>query len=349
MKKYLVVCAAALLMLPCFPLRSQEADDTGTGVGLTIVPRLDLTPVFCDGEAALTLGNSSLYSLFEGNINDWLSFSVENHWLSAAPGELYAIPGEGANLFRSDWTNWLDWAYLTAQFGSWSVTLGKDMITTGGFEFDDYDYDVHPALQSGLWNNFICYQWGGKLQYTTPSENTQIALQYTASPFFEKPFEFSSMPLSSTLSLQWRGEYGALSNIWSISAIGTGASGGNGISYLAALGQRYTAGDFVLGLDWFNMSGDEEDQLTGGMTLLGTLQYSLSDSFEFLLKGGREKAREFNMDGGTVTERYGSNYFGGLAVHYFPIENLRIHAVGAYSSFWKTFTCTLGAIYYLSL
>ena len=113
MKKYLVVCAAALSLLPCFPLHSQEADDTGAGVGLTIVPRLELTPVFSEGKGDFTLGNSSLYSLFEGNILDNLSFSVSNHWLSDSPADLYRIKGEGANLFRSDWTNWLDWAYLT--------------------------------------------------------------------------------------------------------------------------------------------------------------------------------------------------------------------------------------------
>ena len=74
MKKILVVCAA--LLLPCFLVRAQEADDTGTGVGLSVIPRLDLS--FDDGQ--FTLGNSSIYTLFEGNITEHLSFSVENHW-----------------------------------------------------------------------------------------------------------------------------------------------------------------------------------------------------------------------------------------------------------------------------
>ena len=63
MKKYLVVCAAALLLLPCFPLLSQEADEPGPGVEFTVVPRLDVS--YEDG--GLALGNSSIYSLFVGS------------------------------------------------------------------------------------------------------------------------------------------------------------------------------------------------------------------------------------------------------------------------------------------
>ncbi|MCR5561455.1 MAG: hypothetical protein K6F58_06540 [Bacteroidales bacterium] len=345
MKKYLVVCAAALMLLPCFPLRSQEADDTGSGVGLSIIPRLDLTPVFSDGAAALTLGNSSLYSLFEGDINDNLSFSVCNHWLSAAPGELYAIPGEGANLFRSDWTNWLDWAYLTYSFGSFSISAGKDVVTTGGFELDDYDYDVHPQLQSGLWNNLSCYQWGGKLQYASPSENTTFGLQITSSPYVERPFKDGNF----NMSLEWRGNYGAFSNIWSVTSFGADGIIGNPALMLITLGQRYEAGDFTFGLDWFSQSGDEADILLPGSTFIGTVDWAPFESLSFLLKGGREKARELTIVSGTVSETLGTNWFGGLACHYTPVENLRLHAVGGYQSFWETLSFTVGAIYYLNL
>lgn len=345
MKKYLVVCAAALLLLPCFPLLSQEADDTGAGVGFTVVPRLELTPVFSEGAGSLTLGNSSLYSLFEGDITDALSFSVANHWLSASPAGLYYLQGEGANLFRSDWTNWLDWAYLTLTLGNISISAGKDMITTGGFEFDDYDYDVHPALQSGLWNNLSCYQWGGKLGYTSDSGNTYLGLQITSSPYSTRPFDDGSF----NISLEWRGNYGNLSNIWSVTSMGADGIIGNPNLVLVALGQRYEAGDFTFGLDWFNLSGDENDILLGGNTFLGTVNWEPLESLSVLVKGGLEKAREIVDDGATLSSRYGDNWFGGAAVHYFPVENLRLHAMGAYSGFWNTLTFSVGATYYLNL
>lgn len=345
MKKYLVVCAAALLLLPCFPLLSQEADDTGAGVGLTIIPRLELTPVFSEGAGALTLGNSSLYSLFEGDITDNLSFSVANHWLSASPAELYYLEGEGANLFRSDWTNWLDWAYLTLQLGNFSISAGKDMITTGGFEFDDYDFDVHPALQSGLWNNLSCYQWGGKIGYTSDSESTYVGLQITSSPYSIRPFDDGSF----NLSLEWRGTYGNFSNIWSVTSMGANGIIGNPALMLIALGQRYTAGDFTFGLDWFSHSGDWNEILLNGSSFLGSVSWDPSESLSVLLKGGLEKSCELVNDGMTVSERFGNNYFGGLALHWFPVEGLRLHVMGAYHSFWKTTTLSVGATYYLNL
>ena len=43
---------------------------------------------------------------------------------------------------------WLDWAYMTYSFGNFSLSLGKDMVTVGGLEFDDYDFEVHTPLCS---------------------------------------------------------------------------------------------------------------------------------------------------------------------------------------------------------
>ena len=354
MKKYLVVCAAAVMLLPCFPLLSQEADGTGTGAGLTVVPRLDLNGTFPseDGNSFFNLGNSSLYSLFEGDITPWLSFSVCNHWLSSSPAELYAIEGEGANLFRSDWVNWLDWANVTASFGSFSLTLGKDQMTTGSFEFDEYDWDVHPMLMSGLWNSLCCYQWGGKLSWASESENTLLSLQYTSSPYFERPFG-EGFFLSSTLSLEWRGEYGPYRNIWSATAFPDALNGGARDALLLCLGNRWDAGDFTFGLDWYSRSGDEESVLLGGSTFLASIDYSPSDALQFTLKGGLEKARELILgsDGAgmlTASERLGDNWFFGAAAGWFPAENLRLHLAGGYNSFYGTATVSLGALYYFN-
>ena len=90
--------------------------------------------------------------------------SIENHWLTgfqhpvkdfdfSPTTDLYKYLG------HSDWTNWLDWAYLRYDADSWFATVGKDMIYLGGFEADEYDYDVHPVFMSSLWNNMASYQW----------------------------------------------------------------------------------------------------------------------------------------------------------------------------------------------
>ena len=81
--KKLVVLAASILL--CTLAQAQGADDSGASAGITIVPRIDFNPVFSGSDKEVTLGNSSLYSLFEGNISENLSFSVCNHWLSSEP------------------------------------------------------------------------------------------------------------------------------------------------------------------------------------------------------------------------------------------------------------------------
>ena len=66
--KKLVVLAASILL--CTLAQAQGADDSGTSAGITIIPRIDYTPYFYDGKYdESTLGNSSLYSLFEGDIS----------------------------------------------------------------------------------------------------------------------------------------------------------------------------------------------------------------------------------------------------------------------------------------
>ena len=70
--KKLVVLAASILLYTL--AQAQEGSDSGTSAGITIVPRIDFNPIFYGGnDKEVTLGNSSLYSLFEGNITENLS------------------------------------------------------------------------------------------------------------------------------------------------------------------------------------------------------------------------------------------------------------------------------------
>ena len=141
--KKLVVLAASILL--CTLAQAQGADDSGASAGITIIPRIDFNPVFYDGKyEEATLGNSSLYSLFEGDISDKLSFSICNHWLSPEPKYLYQ------NTWRSDDVNWCDWAYLEYAPGNFIITAGKQVLAFGGFELDQNDYEIHWVMMSSL-------------------------------------------------------------------------------------------------------------------------------------------------------------------------------------------------------
>ena len=355
MKRLLVVCAASLL--PCFLVSAQEADNSGRSVELSVIPRLDLNPTFSTekgGGAEFTLGNTSLYSLFEGNLTENLSFSVANHWASFY--QLDDVLSDTKDLYLntlySNDVNWLDWAYMTYSFGNFAVTLGKDMITTGGLEFDDYDFEVHPALQSSYWHELACYQWGGKVAFTTPSEEDSFSFQVTTSPFGERPFASKLF----NYSLEWRGEHGPLETIWGATALGTEPGK---YQPVFTLGQRLNFDSITVGLDAFSVIGDEDEEenvfLRKGITLMPSILYSPSEKFDILAKGGYENyAQEIGED---ITYKH---WWAGLACHWYPLRDsrdLRIHAVAVYrpeNEFFMTpinnpISVTLGLLYNISI
>lgn len=334
--KKLVVFAGCFLL--SFLAHSQEADNHGRAAEITLIPRLDINPIFTPGSSKpeVTLGNSSFYSLFEGNLTENLSFSISNHWLSDDPKMLYN------NTLRSDDVNWFDWAYLSYSLGDFTFTAGKDMMTTGGFEIDDYDFDVYPSLQTSFWNALQVYQWGGKLEYTLKEKST-FSFQITTSPFGERPFTSKLF----NYSLGYRGDYGFLRTNWSATAMQ--AEPGK-YFFLFSLGQEADAGDFTFRLDYNNMAGglvteEGENPYYGifkGHTLSGQVLYTLPDEkLELLAKGAFERVNEI-----------GDNYIAGCAVQYYPLKDnksLRLHTALAYRSFEKTLSLTFGAMYYLNL
>ena len=343
MKRLLVVCAASLL--PCFLVSAQEADNSGRSVELSVIPRLDLNPCFstAKGEGGeFTLGNSSLYSLFEGNLTENLSFSVCNHW--AGFDSVHELLGTTKDLYRyslrSDYTNWLDWAYLTYTVGSFDISVGKDMVTTGGLEFDDYDFEVHPSLVSSFWNDFSCYQWGAKVAWNAPSESDSFSLQMTTSPFGERPFASKLF----NYSLQWRGEHGPLETIWSATAVGTEPGE---FQPVFALGQRLNLDSWTVGLDAFSVVGDWEEIIRKGITLMPSVVYSPSDKLDILAKAGYE-----NYASELVEDLTFNRWWGGLACHWYPLQDsrdLRVHAVAAYDHSTSFVSLTFGLLYNLSI
>ena len=331
MKKFLVVCTAFLLL--CLSGKAQEymrvpeADAPGPGVGLSIIPRLDLN---YNGD--FTLGDSSLYSLLEGEITDYLSISVCNHWFTA---DLESAKLLYKNLLRSDDVNLFDWAYLSCSLGQFELSLGKQPVTFGGFEFDAYDFESFSFLNSSVWNNFQVYQWGGKLGWTNESENTTISLQATSSPYGERPL----LSKLFNYALEWRGDYDRIHNIWSAVAVQTGPA-----SYfpLVSLGQQYDLNDsFTAGLDVYNAVSDEDNPVMKGLTMIPSITFNPSERFQLRAKLGGE----INFNDGN------KDLVAGLDGFWFPIkdnESLRLHFAGGYRHDENLCAATIGAIYYLN-
>lgn len=318
MKKYLALCAASLWLCSS-PLFCQEADAGGFSADFSLVPVLDGGYAVPMGKSERTayfdLGNTSLYTLFEGTLARKLNFSISNHWASLGLSDGKFDPEYFTDLYKytahSDWNTWLDWAWLEYSFGNFSLRAGKDLLFVEGMEGDEYDWDVHPMLASSFWNYMPAYQWGGSLAWHNDSENTQLALQLSSSPYGEWPF---SGPISC--GFKWNGEYGPVRGIWSFSCIGTG----DGWYPLLSLGQSFYLSDsFTLSLDYWNSSCDPENLLMKGHTAYMTLFWTPSETLELQVKGGAE-VQEWSMNGEVFPR-----YMGGCALHWFPAEGLRLH------------------------
>ena len=337
MKKILVVCAA-ILTLHSWPLLAQEAEDTGsTGVEFSIIPRLDLSPEFTDGKGEFTLGNSSLYTLFEGNITENLSFSVSNHWMSFWGTDPILDDTKALydhTFWHSDTVNWLDWAYLQYATGPWTFTLGKNTMLTGGTEYDQYDWDLHPIMASSFWNCFAGYQWGGRVGYELFEDNT-LNVEVSTSPYGERPFSSGLYAFSAG----WTGSIGVWQPIWSFSAI---QKGDNKYEPLLYLGNRFENEKVTVDLDLSNRVGSGEFMLAKGCSIHATATWPLTEKWEVLSTVAYEYYND--IDEGAK--------FGGAAVHWYPFgedRSLRVHAYCAYNSFSKVTSFCLGAVYNLNL
>ena len=311
----MTVCA-----LFCSPAFGQEAQSVNNYPELSIITRVDIP--FSPG----------VYTLLEGSLGDHLSYSIANVWVNDDAKSLYA------NTLRSDAMDWCQWAYLSIDLGNWHVQAGKNYIFTGGFEVDAYDFDQYWQLTSNFWNNTQVYQWGGAVQYVTPSEGDTFSLQVLSSPFSGKPFEDGLLSYSA----EWRGEHGPWSTIWGVSGIDYHKADRFGEKlWLLSAGNQFEISDsFSCGIDYMYRIAPPFLQAPGaaasapadpgnsGHNVVGRLNWRPLDWLDVGLKGVYETSRTSWMeDLLEIPEKYLS---GGLVLQFYPIpesEDLRIHAL----------------------
>lgn len=345
MKKTFVFFSLFLMTLVAFARENEHS--------LLVVPRVDANP-YIGGNQSFDLGNTSLYTLFEGELGESFSYSVMNHWLSAEPLALYQ------NTLRSDDANWLDWAYVTAYFGNFDISAGKQGILTGSVEQDAYDYDVCPNLSSTVWNNFFTYNWGLTLGYTNDEENTYLATQVTVSPFGE----YNNSGLFA-YSLFWSGEYDFFQPLWSANVLEykdvTNLDAKDRI-YMLSLGNRFSFDELELAFECVARSYDAKTIFNEEISLIGSLSYDINQRFDVMLKGGWESNRSGrgilggpDMSGflpGSLALMDKDYLFGGLLLNYYPlddVESLRLHTALATNNHANSLSVTIGATYYLQL
>lgn len=327
MRRLIILIAAALSATLVY---AQDAENVGNGAQLSIYPRIDLNPfIGFNADSEFSLSNSSLSTVLEGSIGDKFSYSVMNHWLQAEePGALYA------NSFRADESTWVNWANITYAPGDLSFTLGKNFMFLGIYEEDPYDFESHWDFNSNFWNNFQLYQWGGDITWTYADE-AYVSFQVTSSPFTERPFQDGVL----AYNLYTRNENNDFTYMLSANLVGF-----NPDKYLKMFsgGATCPVGDVTLGAD-FMWRGDKGLHISE-ITALGTASYCPTDNIELQFKLGHENSfKEISL----FSEK--DYWFGGVAFHYFPIENLRLHSVLTYIPSWGGLSINVGALYNLTI
>lgn len=346
MKKILVVCAA--ITLSCFLVHAQEAEDTGRGAGLSVISRLDAGVNSDKNEGTyFSFGNTSLYTLFEGNISENWSFSVANHWLGAdfeGPGFKYGLlypTGDlYANTFNLPFTgksgnSIIDWAYASYTYDNWVLSVGKIPLAVGGFEFDEYDFDVNPATTSTLWNSFFVYQRGFSIAYTTADEAHTITAQISTNQYNNSP----------ALAIKWNGEIGIWSTNYSVmlSDRCRPLSNNNSVSAIISIGNRLAYKYLYLTIDMINRAGDPLYNYTDidGFTFLSTLGVKASETLDLSAKYCLESFHQ--LDGEDYYLDFVRPIFS-IQADWHPIDNLRVQGYAgvteglAYAAIGATYT-----------
>ena len=345
MRKIVALVVAALCY---FCTYSQETETSGNVPTLIISPRIEANPYIPTGSEGLKgvdFGTTSLYTLFEGSVGDNFSYSMSNHWLSTDPKSLYQ------NAFRSDDVDFIDWLTLSYSVGSFTFTLGKDMLAIGGYELDPMDVDQHPLLCSTFWHNCAIYQWGGRVEYTSSDEASSVAFQFGTSPFGEFPFKSKLF----SYSLIWYGEYGCFAPIWSANLIEY--ERGNFIK-MASLGNGFYFGNGAIEADLMYKHLSYEGS-NHELSAVVKASYTFSDKVEIFAKGGYEYRTGFDIFGyedepsfiPTDASAKGYAFYGG-GVNYYPIKNstdLRLHALVAANNYTKSIALSIGATYHFNI
>lgn len=319
MKKLLLLIAA---LLPSLLAHSQGADDLGSkSAEVSFVARAE----FSSTEDYYHLGNSSIYALLDGAFSPNFTYTVQTHLLSGYPRYLYE------NTLYSCATNWLDYAYMNYDFGALDLTVGKDNIKIGTFEFDQNDFDLYYEFTSTLWNILPAYQWGASLTYN-PNDTFFLTAQVTTSPFGERPFASGKFAYSLFYGTTLRENF---KELYSFNMIQY--EDGSFLKLFNA-GFNFTFGDWDLYLDgtidFFSNNLPNSKHAYA--------QYNMSDKWQF---GGRLGWDNMDYDYQWCTNRW----YGGLLVNWCPSEPFRIHMIGGYDTLLEAAFLNLGVTWKISL
>lgn len=317
-----------------------------------VIGRVDANPRFTfDGEKpTYNWANSSVYTQLETSFGEKFSLTLINHWAASDEEEprfpFAATPGLYTNIWKASAATFVDYLYFEYRPSDrFSLRLGKDCVAMGGFEYDEWDWDVDYDLASIFWNWNQSYQWGASIAWTNGSENTEFRLQAVSSPgyIFEADDNYVQRPWQHGLGayfFQHTGEYGIMETRNHVGFMMTKKNSG----YLnAGLGFKFNVLDgLAVGVDFLDMY--EIKLHSNYFHTLATAKYEPSEKWEVLGKVGYENYR--------FDDQPGYRVFGGVSAAFFPLrdkKDLRIMGTLAGMTGLPGISLTVGVTYNLPI
>lgn len=331
MKKLLVFAAAISL---CCLAHSQEAESLGSHAEMTVIPRVDLN--YAPG--SFDLGQTSLFTLVEGNFSENLSFTFAANLVGLSDLSDLDFAWPYTSLGKSNLNNALQFLNVTYSLGNFDFTLGKDVMTCGGFEYDAWDWEVHPWFSSNLWNNLPAYQWGGKVAWNLLDGDHVFSLQGSTSPFGEKPFASGLF----AGSFQYQGTFGPFSVRTNATALETCKKH---FDWLFSVDGKLDLEAVVFTLDFYNIydiAFDAEDLPVG-------LEAGRTYRFECGLPLGEDWTVSAHGQYAVCKADHDLNFWkAGANVEFHPGEALHVNAFGMYDGLAAAPYFGIGARYEIS-
>lgn len=266
------------------------------------------------GNGTGRFNGDGLYLDINGNISPHLSYSLNQRLASS-----YYEDNSGFN-----GTNWLTLTYENDYFG---VTVGKDALFVGSFEYDAYDLDTYYTMNSMFYNMLDCWQWGVSASWY-PTEGQSVSLQFANSPLSYEGFAYNAA---------WRGEWDNYESYWTANLWQM-----EGCSFLKALnlGNRFHFGPVTLDLEYMTRAADLKSIFTDDFTFIAAPSYTYADILRIFGKFGWEKVAD-DLPYELAYEEYtGTDYlFYGAGVEVFPFtdKDIRLHAAWSGNNFGENY------------
>lgn len=312
LEKSMIKKVLFIIICIVFGIKSYSQNYVST---LSLQTRADWFGKFYDNDTSTNdsrFEGKYLNLIMKGNISDKLSYSFRQR--------LNKSNYDNNNLFKN--TDFLCLNYnINDKF---TLAFGKQVIYIGGFEYDYAPIDVY--FYSNFWENITCYAFASTIFYNINKSNT-ILFQVSNSPFSQE--DFSNL---YSYNLAWYGNFSFLKTIYSTNMIEY--KKGQYINYIA-LGNQINIGNFSLDLDLMNRASmNQRNFFFDDYSVIGKLQYNITDKFNCFLKAGQDKNSAqkdiINQDKYyDLCVKPGIDYrFYGFGAEYYPLKNnkdLRLH------------------------